>query len=136
MLKKLKECSHNPDLGLLVFRLFVGLAMALAHGLAKTPPPDRMIEGLTGMGFPMPLFFAWCAALAELVGGLFIAAGLLTRLSALALGFTMAIAGFVAHANDPFQSKELAFMYLASCVLLIFTGAGKYSLDKIICRKN
>jgi putative oxidoreductase len=40
------------------------------------------------MGFPLPLFFAWCAALSEFGAALFVAAGLLTRLAAAALAFT------------------------------------------------
>lgn len=131
----MNKLIHNPDLGILLFRLFIGLAMAFAHGLGKMPPPDRLVEGVTAMGFPMPIVFAWCAALSEFIGGILIATGLFTRLSALALGFTMAVAAFVAHAADPFNNKEMALLYLFSCVLLIFTGAGKYSLDKIIRKK-
>lgn len=132
---KIKNFVRNPDLGLLIFRLFVGLAMAFAHGLGKLPPPDKLVEGLTAMGLPMPGITSWLVALAEFGGGLFIALGICTRLSSAVLGFTMFVAGFVVHAADPFQVKELAFFYLASCVLLIFTGAGKYSVDSKCCKK-
>lgn len=132
---KIKNFVRNPDLGLLIFRLFVGLAMAFAHGLGKLPPPDKLVEGITAMGLPMPGIMSWVVALAEFGGGLFIALGICTRFSAAILGFTMFVAGFVVHAADPFQVKELAFFYLASCVLLIFTGAGKYSVDSKICKK-
>lgn len=128
----MKQWIHSPDLGLLLFRLFVGLAMAFAHGLGKLPPSDQFIGGVGSMGFPVPIVFAWAAALSEFLGGLFIAGGLLTRWAALFLGGTMAIAGFVAHAADPFMRKEMAFLYLSACVLLLFSGAGKYSLDRII----
>lgn len=132
----MKKFIHNSDLGLLLFRLFVGLTMAIAHGYGKLPPSEQLIQGVAGMGFPMPVVFAWAAALAEFLGGIAIAIGLFTRFSALSLGFTMAMAAFIVHAQDAFQVKELAFFYLASCVLLIFTGAGKYSVDKILCKKS
>ncbi len=135
-MNKIKSLVKNPDLGLLIFRIYLGLSMAIAHGWMKIPPMQQLVEGLASMGFPAPTFFAWCAALAEFGGGVLIALGLLTRLSAGALGFTMFVAGFVAHANDPFQVKELAFLFLASCVLLVFTGAGKYSLDKVFCKNK
>src|SRR5690606_31934164 len=112
-----------------------GLSMAFAHGLGKLPPPEQLVQGVASMGFPAAGVFAWLAGLSEFAGGLLIAVGLFTRHSALFLGFTMATAGFVAHSADPFQRKELAFLYLASCVLLFFTGAGKYSLDRIIRKK-
>ncbi len=134
-MEKLKQFTRNSDLGLLIFRLFVGLAMALAHGLGKLPPPERLVEGLTSMGLPMPGIMSWVVALAEFGGGLLIAVGLCTRFAAAILGFTMLVAGFVVHAADPFSVKELAFFYLAACVLLIFTGAGKYSLDSKVCKK-
>lgn len=131
----MNKLINSPDLGLLVFRVFIGLAMAFAHGIGKVPPPDMLINGVAGMGFPLPIVFAWAAALSELIGGLLIAAGLFTRPAALSLGFTMVIAAFVAHAADPFEKKEMALLYLVACVLLFFQGAGRFSLDRIIRKK-
>lgn len=128
----MKNLLNKPDLGLLVFRLFIGLSMALAHGFGKLPPNDQLVGGVEGMGFPLPLVFAWGAALSEFLGGLFIAMGLYTRYASAFLGFTMAVAAFIAHANDPFGTKEMALIYLVSCVLFLLGGAGKYSLDRII----
>ena len=134
-MNKIKNFVRNPDLGLLIFRLFVGLSMAFAHGLGKLPPPPQLVEGLTAMGLPMPGIMSWLVALAEFGGGLMIAIGLCTRFGAAIVGVTMLGAAFVVHAADPFKVKELAFFYLVSCVLLIFTGAGRYSLDSKICKK-
>lgn len=129
-----KTCCN--DTALVILRVFVGLTMAFAHGLGKVPPPDMLVQGLTSMGFPAPLFFAWCAALAEFAGGLLIAVGLLTRPAAAALAFTMGVAGFVAHAADPFQMKELSLMYLVVSVFFLLNGAGKYSLDYLLFGKK
>lgn len=131
----MKKILNQPDLGLLIFRVFIGLSMALAHGLGKIPPSEQLIEGVGAMGFPLPVVFAWSASLAELVGGLLIALGLFTRPAALFLGFTMAVAAFGAHGADPFQKQELSLLYLASCALFIFSGAGSLSLDKILRKK-
>lgn len=131
----MKNLIHSPELGLLLFRLFIGLAMAFSHGLGKMPPPEQMITGLAAMGFPLPILFAWCAGLSEFLGGLLIAAGLFTRWAAAFLGITMAVAAFVAHAADPFGKKEMALLYLAACVLLLLQGGGKFSLDRIIRKK-
>jgi putative oxidoreductase len=128
----MKKLMHNPDLGLLIFRLFIGLTMAFSHGLGKLPPPEQLVTGVAAIGFPMPFFFAWCAALSEFLGGILIALGLFTRYAALFLGFTMAVAGLIVHSADPFQVKELAFLFLASAVLLVFSGAGRFSLDRIL----
>lgn len=134
-LDQCKKCLHNTDLGLLFFRLFIGLTMAFAHGLGKLPPPQQFIDGITGLGFPLPVAFAWAASLSEFAGGLLIALGLCTRGASLFLGATMSVAAFMAHAADPFNVKEMALLYLAACVLLVFTGGGKYALDTFICKK-
>lgn len=126
---------NRPDFGLLIFRLFIGLTMAFAHGWGKLPPPQMLVDGLSSMGFPLPIFFAWCAALSEFLGGLMIAAGLWTRLAAASLAFTMAVAAFVAHAADPFDKKEMALLFLFSSLLLIFQGGGALSLDRVLRKK-
>ncbi len=128
----MKKLIHNPDLGLLIFRLFIGLTMALAHGMGKMPPSDKLIAGVEAVGFPMPVVFAWCAALAELLGGFLIAVGLFTRPAAFFIGFTMLVAAFGVHATDGFSTREMALLYLVSCLLLVFQGAGRFSLDRII----
>jgi putative oxidoreductase len=84
------------------------------------------------MGFPSPEIFAWMAALSEFAGGLFIIAGVLTRVAAFFVLMTMCVAAFVAHANDPFGVKELALAYLTMAGTLIFTGPGSISLGRFV----
>jgi putative oxidoreductase len=134
-MNKIKALVHNPDLGSLILRLFVGLSMAFAHGLGKIPPNQQLIDGVASMGFPLPEFFAWAAALSEFAGGILIVAGLFTRYAALFLGITMAVAAFKVHGADPFQVKELAFFYLFSCITLLLQGAGRFSLDSLLRKK-
>lgn len=131
----MKSLIDSPNFGILVFRVFIGLTMAFAHGLGKLPPPQMLIDGVQSMGFPLPVVFAWAAALSEFVGALLIAAGLFTRYAAGFLAFTMGVAAFVVHAQDTFDKKEMALLYLAACVLIMFVGAGRFSLDRIIRKK-
>ncbi len=128
----MKRLIHNPDLGLLILRAFAGLSMAFAHGLNKLPPADGFVNAVGQMGFPLPIVFAWSAGLSEFLGGLLIAVGLFTRHASLFLGFTMVVAAFGAHAADPFGKKELSLIYLAICALMIFQGAGRFSLDRML----
>lgn len=120
------------DIGLLLARIFIGLSMAIAHGLPKLQDPSGIIKGTTAMGFPLPIAFAWAAILAEFLGGIMLALGLLTRPSAFLIASTMGVAAFVAHASDPFKSKELAMAYLFAGILFICTGGGRFSIDKLI----
>jgi putative oxidoreductase len=126
--------SDSPlarDIGLLVLRVS-GLFMAVAHGWGKIPPSERFISGVASMGFPAPELFAWAAGLTELVGGLLIALGLMTRPASFFLLNTMLVAAFIRHANDGFGKQELALMYALVCVALIGAGAGRLSLDELL----
>lgn len=121
--------AKATDLGLLILRLFTGLALAFAHGLGKFPPSAGFIRGVAKIGFPAPEVFAWAAAGAELAGGILLAIGLFTRPSAFFIAATMATAGFIRHAPDAFNVKEKAFLFGAIALLFLFAGAGRYSVD-------
>jgi len=120
------------DLGLLLLRLFAGLALALAHGMGKIPPSEGFIGRVAGMGIPAPVFFAWMAGLAEFGGGLLLAIGLLTRPVSLLLIFHFTFVALVAHVGDPFRARELAIFFLFTAVLYLLSGGGRYSVDGLL----
>jgi putative oxidoreductase len=125
-----------PDLGLLVLRVFAGLALALAHGINKIPPSERFIGGVTDMGFPLPIIFAWAAGLSEFAGGILLALGLLTRPAAGFILVTMLVAAFIRQAGDPFGERELALLFGAVAALFIFAGSGRFGLDALLLRRT
>lgn len=114
-----------------VFILRIGAAaLIMTHGIPKFL---RILEGDFGFGDPIGIGStasltlvafaeAFCAALVLL--------GLFTRLALIPLIINMSVVVFVAHAGDPFGDKELGLFFLISFVVLFFTGAGKYSLDR------
>lgn len=128
--------SKAANVGLAALRIFTGLAMSLAHGIGKLPPSERFIEAVGRQGFPLPALFAWAAGCSEAIGGVFLAAGFMTRISAFFVAFTMAVAGLVAHAADPFGRKEKALMYLFIALMYMLVGAGRYSIDGLIKRQD
>lgn len=127
----------SVDTGLLILRIGMGLAMAY-HGYQKIfqGVMPMMIDGVGKMGFPAPTLFAWLAALSEFVGGLCIAIGFGTRIAAFFVLIVMCVAFFVAHAKDPFQAKELAFLFGINAIALIFAGAGRFSVDAHCCKSK
>lgn len=120
------------DVGLAFLRLAgVGLA---SHGWQKV-----FGGGMSGieatvdkMGFPLPVVFAWCAAGAELAGGLLVAVGLFTRGAATFAAITMFVAAFLHHATDDFATREKALAYLVIMLALACIGPGKWSLDGLV----
>lgn len=124
------------DLGLLVWRLALGLSMAF-HGYQKVFDElqrRNLIGTLEAEGVPLPSLLAWAAALAELAGGACVALGLLTRLTALLPAFTMAVALLLVHWGRGFSSWELPLLYMAGFIGIAAVGPGRYSLDGMMGR--
>ena len=125
------------NLGLLWLRALAGAGIAY-HGYGKVfgGHMDQMIQGVAAMGFPMPVFFAWAAALSEFAGGICLVLGLGTRFAAAFIFITMSVAAFITHSKDPLSVKELALAYWTASGALIFMGGGCWSLDSLLCKKS
>lgn len=138
----MKTYSKTQDLAWLLLRLIVGIGIA-THGYAKIFTIDEMgvrsvinfAGGVGAMGFPLPLFFAWAAALAEFLGGILIALGLFTRTASFFVMVTMAVALY-RHLEDPFNVKEKALLYFAAGLAILIAGAGRVSLDYLFCGRR
>lgn len=124
--------------GLLVLRTVVGLTLA-AHGAQKLfgwfgGPGIKGFAGMLGqLNIRPTALWAWVAALAELVGGLALAVGLLTPLAATAIAGSMLVAIATVHLAKGFWNTqggiEFPLLILASVVALALTGPGVYSID-------
>lgn len=146
--------TMKNDLALVVLRLS-GLFLAVGHGWGKVEAlasgnGTRFIEGVAGLGFPLPGLFAWAAALGEFAGGLAVFLGLGTRYAAALAGFTMFVAGFFRHkahlhlmvklglmrAGEQtvagWGNPELALAYLLVMLSLVLTGGGGIALDRYV----
>jgi len=122
--------ENMQPFALLVLRAVLGLVMA-AYGWQKVNGGMNEFKGfLVTIGIPG--WMGYVSAYAELVGGLLLIAGLLTRFAAFAIFINMVVAvvkvtfknGLVGAQGYGF-SLALAAMAFA----LIFYGAGSISLD-------
>ncbi len=117
------------DLGLLFLRVTVGLMMAFGHGLGKV---QAVLAGDFDFADPIgigPSFSLILAALAEFVCSLLVVLGFKTRWVAIPVVVTMLVAAFGYHWADPWGRKEFALLYAIPFLTLVFTGAGRYSVD-------
>ena len=137
MLKKIlfggeSGLSFAANAGLTLLRIFTGVALMMAHGQGKVPPPESLITRAGELGFPVPTLFAWAAGLSEFVGGAFLALGLLTRVSSFFIACVMVTALIGIHRADPFQRQELAFLYFFIALAFLLKGAGDWSVDRYL----
>lgn len=122
----------TADIGMTALRIFMGLSMAFAHGINKMPPPENFVGMVGGLGFPMPVVFAWAAAISEFIGAILLALGLLTRPAALFLMITMLVAALGAHWSDPYSSKELPLLFAFVSFQFMLAGSGRFGLDRFL----
>lgn len=130
--KRNDELNHR---GLLVIRVLIGF-MFILHGFPKITGGIETwtflggAMGNIGLGFA-PAFWGFMAAIAELLGGLLLIAGLWVRPAALFLAITMLVAAIFHFAKgEGFDGASHALEDGAVFLMLLITGAGNYSLDK------
>ena len=125
------------SIGLLILRLGAGGFM-VTHGYGKFKQVlagNYKFADPIGLGEAPSLFMAMSA---EFFCAILVILGLATRLAALPVAFTMGVAAFVVHAKDPWTmgggppAKEPALLFMAAFLALVFTGAGRISLDALI----
>lgn len=128
--------SRGIDLGLLLLRVAGGALMFYGHGMRKLlnfAELSTKFSDPIGIGSQASLILA---AGAEGIASLFVIIGLLTRPMALWVALTMLVAALVAHAGDPFATREKALLFITIFVPLIITGAGRLSLDHVLLRRR
>jgi putative oxidoreductase len=125
------------DAGLLILRVAVG-AVFMAHGWG-----DASQEGAAGAntsnygdaGMPLPELSAWFGAYMQLVGGVVVILGALTRLVSAGFAVVMAGALVFVHPGEPLvmgqdgSGSGFALIMLGASLALLGTGAGRLSVD-------
>ena len=131
----------------LILRLTLAVVM-FPHGAQKTLGWfggygfRNTMASFTKSGFPPAL--AFLAVMAELLGPLGLAIGLLTRVAALGIAVVMLVAILTVHRQHGFfmnwsgtqagEGVEYHLLALGAAVALIVDGAGAWSIDALIAR--
>lgn len=125
--------------GLLLLRVVTGLIFA-AHGAQKIF--EFTLPGTVGsfaqMGVPFPEIAGPAVAFVELIGGVLLALGLLTRLAGIALAIDMLVALILVHLPAGLWVGDGGYEFVAVlgvvALALALTGAGRFSLDSVFLR--
>ena len=116
-------------------RVWIGSTMAIAHGWPKLSTFSERLNTFPdplGVGSPISLVMA---VFAEVICAVLIILGLGTRLAAIPLLIAMLVAAFIVHSGDPWAKKEFALLFAVPFLMLIFTGGGRFSLDRMLFKK-
>jgi len=129
--------STLSNCGALIIRLATGLFIAgfhgwhkLAQGLAYVQHGSHwpLLDDVEGVGLPFPVIGAFAATVTQLLGGLAVAAGFLTRLAAFAVAMSLVVAAY----SNFLSSKEnqLSLLYCLLFTGFALYGGGRYSVDE------
>lgn len=123
--------SRSYGIGLLILRVASG-AFLMTHGLAKIMDFGSLSQSFLdpiGLGPQLSLILI---IFAEFVCSILLILGLLTRLALIPMIIGMMVAAFFTFPQFTFEGSEKALLYLIVFVSLMFTGAGRYSFDRLI----
>jgi putative oxidoreductase len=133
----LSPLSRLASLAPLALRVIAAIIM-LAHGwqkLTEMGPGNFGGQRLAGLGVPLPVFMGYVVTFLEIIGGILLIIGFLSRLAALLLTIDLVVAILLVKVNVGFLSgssgtgAELDLALIACFLVILFTGPGKLSVD-------
>ena len=126
---------------LLAVRLYWGWQL-IESGWGKLHHLDKVTEFFTSLALPMPAQTAVAISCLEFFGGIFLAIGLLSRLTSLALTINLIVAYITADRealfsifSDPDKFYAAApYTFLIASLIILFFGPGKFAVDALLNR--
>ena len=140
------------DLIFAIIRIACGLGLSIGFGADKFGVPwtadsqnlnlfevaawfPEDVKAYGGIFAMLPIFFAWMGAFSEAVGGIFLALGLGTRISAFLIMCTMLVAIFLQKWGGPAWNLLPAMGFLWVAIYNLNLGSGRFGIDSIISKK-
>ena len=132
-------CGESPFL--LFVRLYWGYQL-IQSGWGKLHHLDKVTEFFTSLNLPVPAQTAVAISCLEFFGGIFLAIGLLSRLTSLALTINLILAYITADRealfsifSDPDKFYAAApYTFLVASVIVLLFGPGKFAVDTLLNR--
>ncbi len=124
----------SEDFGYLALRVGAGGTMFWQHGWPKLMSFSERMDDFAdpfGLGPALSLILI---VLAEVLCSALVVLGLWTRLAVIPLIIGMAVIVFMVKGDASFGEKELAVVYLLAFVTILFTGSGRFAVDRISFR--
>jgi putative oxidoreductase len=113
-------------------------AIFVIFGIGKFTEHAHEVDSFENYGLPSPDAFVYLVGVLEILGGVLLIAGLLTRLVALALAGNMVGAIVVSGIgeSETFPSLTLAPLLLIAMGFLLWVGPGEKALDQDLLKRG
>ena len=158
-MNKMTNWLLNPPVdgprAILMIRLMAG-AVFFWEGVMKFVFPNQGVGRFTKLGFPAPHFTATADGWFEIIGGLLLLTGLLTRLVAIPFVIEMIVAMASTKIPMYFGTSPLPlppvppqigfwavlheirseYAQLLTCAFMLVVGPGRWSLDALLARRR
>ena len=126
---------------LLLVRLYWGWQL-IESGWGKLHNLEKVTEFFTSLNLPMPAQMAVFISCVEFFGGLFLAIGLFSRMTALVLTINMIMAyvtadreALLSFFSDPDKFSAAApYVFLVASLIILIFGPGKFCVDYFLRR--
>lgn len=126
--------KKGQDIGKFILRVSLG-GLFFMHGIGKIQNGIGGIENLL-IAKNLPSYLAYGVYIGEIVAPILMIIGLRTKLAALLVAFTMAVAIWLAHFSDIYKlgdsgvwAIELQALYFFGAISIFFLGGGKHGVS-------
>ena len=127
--------AYGKSISLLLARLVVAYGF-YGPAMMKWSDISSVADWFGKLGIPYPTLNAYMAASTEITGVVLLTLGFLIRLISIPLIIVMLVAIFTVHIHNGFSCGnngfEIPVYYMLFLLIFITTGAGKFSLDRIV----
>ena len=132
--------SSQPILqntGLAILRIITGMLMTY-HGweVFDAVQINEYAKWDSIKTLPQPLLMAYLGKGLELVTGIFLTVGLLTRVAALFMTITMLFVCFKIGNGKFYYDDQHPFLFAMLAMVYFFTGSVKWSIDQLIVKSK
>jgi putative oxidoreductase len=133
MLKRFLSPDPTFGISLVLIRITVGLLIA-DQGLGIFNPEHMKgnVAWLTDIHFPLAQVMAYVGKCSELIGGILLAFGFLTRFNCFILTINMSVITFVMGDGKVFGNEQHPFLFLLLFIVFLIQGGGKWSVDNVL----
>jgi len=123
---------RNKDIGILLFRLFIGVKLlyGVQDNILYWNDMKEFEAFLTQFHFPVPLVSAIVSVYAQAMAGLLVITGFKIRWASLVMIFNFIVALIMVHWGQTFEQMTTILFMIFTFILFLFIGPGKYSVDK------